>query len=317
MKLQEIYDFLVSQGIELDPRGKQEVLGGLETAKKNFEQMPQKEKAFFDKEQLTNPYSDTRIVFGNKDAQIKNILVGIDIDVGEILLADRLNQKGMQVDLVLSHHPRGAAVGGLHQVMHMQAAILEEFGVPISIAEGLLDNRIKEVGRRFAKVNITQVADAAKLLEMPLMCMHTPADNAVAQFIKKAIDERKPDILENIIDLLREIPEYKDAALNNAGPKIEVGKPQNKAGKIVVEMTGGTEGPKEVLSKLANAGVSTIIAMHFSDEHLKVAQDEHINIIIAGHISSDTLGLNLLLDRLSKKDKFNIISCSGFRRFER
>lgn len=317
MKLQELYEFLVACGIELDPRGKESVLKELENAKKTYEQLPLKDKNFFDKEQFSNPYSDTRILYGDKNAQIKNILVGIDIDVGEVLLADRLRQKGTQIDLLLSHHPRGAAIGGLQGVMHMQADMLENIGVPISVAEGLLDNRIKEVNRRFSKINITQVPDAARLLDVPLMCIHTPSDNAVAGFINRLISEKNPSTLADIIDLLKEIPEYKDATLNNAAPKIEVGKPQNKAGKVIVEMTGGTEGPKEIFGKLVNAGVSTVVGMHLSDEHIKVAQDEHINIIIAGHISSDTLGLNLLLDRVSKKEKFVFLECSGFKRVER
>ena len=47
----------------------------------------------------------------------------------------------------------------------------------------------------------------------------------------------------------------------------------------------------------------------------KKAQEEHMNVIIAGHIASDNLGLNLVLDTLEKKDKFKILPCSGFRRF--
>jgi hypothetical protein len=41
--------------------------------------------------------------------------------------------------------------------------------------------------------------------------------------------------------------------------------------------------------------------------------------VIAGHISSDTLGLNLLLDRVEKAsgEKLEVINCSGFRRISR
>jgi hypothetical protein len=40
-------------------------------------------------------------------------------------------------------------------------------------------------------------------------------------------------------------------------------------------------------------------------------------VVIAGHISSDTLGLNLLLDEIEKEEKLKIINCSGFRRIRR
>jgi len=82
-------------------------------------------------------------------------------------------------------------------------------------------------------------------------------------------------------------------------------------------MTGGTEGPKKIFPRLSQAGVGTIVAMHLSEEHYKHAKGEHINVVIAGHIASDNLGLNLLLDEIEKKEKLNIIQCSGFVRVRR
>jgi predicted ATPase len=38
--------------------------------------------------------------------------------------------------------------------------------------------------------------------------------------------------------------------------------------------------------------------MHLSEDHYKHAKGEHINVVIAGHIASDNLGLNLLLDEI-------------------
>jgi len=40
-------------------------------------------------------------------------------------------------------------------------------------------------------------------------------------------------------------------------------------------------------------------------------------VVIAGHISSDNLGINLMLDELQKKGSLKILDCSGFRRFSR
>ena len=54
--------------------------------------------------------------------------------------------------------------------------------------------------------------------------------------------------------------------------------------------------------------------MHISDDHRKEAEKHHINVIIAGHISSDTLGLNLLFDNMLKG--VEVVSASGFRRIE-
>lgn len=82
-------------------------------------------------------------------------------------------------------------------------------------------------------------------------------------------------------------------------------------------MTGGTEGAKDIFESLANSGVGTIVGMHLSDDHRKEAEKRHINVVIAGHISSDNLGMNLLFDEVQRKGKLNIIPCSGFWRFSR
>jgi putative NIF3 family GTP cyclohydrolase 1 type 2 len=178
----------------------------------------------------------------------------------------------------------------------------------------LLSARIKEVERKVLPVNHRRAVDAARLVDMAFMGVHTPADNCVATYLQKLMDRRKPQTVGDVIKILREIPEYKEAAKENAGPKLLRGSPERRAGKIFVEMTGGTEGPKDVFSRLATAGVGTIVCMHLSEDHLKKVEDEHISVIVAGHISSDNLGLNLLFDELLRKERIEIIACSGFKR---
>jgi len=116
---------------------------------------------------------------------------------------------------------------------------------------------------------------------------------------------------------LKEIPEYKEATKIGAGPKIFVGDKENRCGKIAVtEITGGTEGSSKLYEKMAIAGIGTIIGMHISEEHKKEAEASHVNVVIAGHISSDSLGVNIFLDDLEKKG-IEIIPCSGLIRVSR
>jgi hypothetical protein len=42
-----------------------------------------------------------------------------------------------------------------------------------------------------------------------------------------------------------------------------------------------------------------------------------IHVVIAGQISSDTLGLNLLPDAMEKRGPLNVVACSGFKRISR
>jgi hypothetical protein len=317
MKLRKIYETVITTGIDADPRGKKTVLKSLEKHKKAYKDMKDEEKEFFDPETLTNPYADTRILHGTGEEEIRTALVGIDMDMAEVVLADRLSSRGTKIDLIVSHHPQGKAFANFYNVMYMQADILNKFGVPINIAEGLLEGRIKEVERRLSPANHTRAVDAARLLDLPFMCAHTPADNMVVNYLQKTFDEKKPDTLLDIVKILKEIPEYREAAKNNTGPKILLGSKERSAGKIFVDMTGGTEGAKDIFESLANAGVNTIVGMHLSEEHRKEAEKRHMNVVIAGHISSDNVGMNLILDSVEKKGKIKIIPCSGFRRFSR
>lgn len=317
MRVGELYEKAIEKGIKEDPRGAEAVKRQLKKAKENYEKLSREEKEEFDVERLRNPYADTRILHGTPSLKVKDVLVGIDIDAGELLLADRLKERGTKIDLVISHHPSGRAYPNFFNVMYMQADILAKVGVPIAVAEGLLSERIREVERRVLPVNYARAQDVAKLLNIPFMCIHTPADNAVATFLQKLLDAKRAETMGDVISILKTIPEYKKAAAHGAGPRVLLGEASRRAGKIFVEMTGGTEGAKNIFERLSQAGVDTIVCMHLSEEHFKEVKNSHINVIIAGHISSDSIGVNLMLDHLTKTAKLNITTCSGFTRFKR
>ncbi len=316
MKIREIYEKAYKRGIELDPRGVSEVKAELKKAKKDFEELKGKDKLFFDKERLKNPYSDTRILYGDPSLKVKRVLVGIDMEVGEVLLADRLGERGKPIDLIIAHHPEGKPMADLYDVMGMQSGILFKYGVPVNVAEDIMDERIHEVERRLMPVNHTRAVDAARLLDIPFMCVHTPTDNAVTTYLQAIFDKKKPTYVSDIIDILREIPEYAGASTETLGPKVVCGSTNRKVGKVFVDMTGGTGGSKKAFEKLIQAGVSTIIGMHIGEDHRKEARKNHINVVIAGHISSDNIGVNLMLDHVLDSG-IEVVETSGFRRIVR
>ena len=53
-----------------------------------------------------------------------------------------------------------------------------------------------------------------------------------------------------------------------------------------------------------------------SPKHKKEAETSNLNVVIAGHMSSDSLGMNLFLDELEKRG-IEIIPCSGLIRISR
>jgi hypothetical protein len=177
--------------------------------------------------------------------------------------------------------------------------------------------RISEVGRGVSPANHNRSVDVAKLLRSDYMCTHTIADNLGAKFMVDLINKRKPEYIEDLLSLIKEIPEYKEAVVHKAGPNLFTGSGENSCGKIAVtEFTGGTSGAKEIFEKMAQAGIGTIVGMHMHEEHRKEAEKYHINVVIAGHMASDSLGMNLFLDEVEKKG-VEVVPLSGLIRVKR
>ena len=315
MTTQQIHALAIKLGLSHDLRGPARVNKNLARRRKKYEELPAKEKAEFDQEKLNNPYSDSLVLVDNNKKQIKKILAGIDIEGAELLLAKQLDD----IDLVIAHHPEGPALADLSDVMHLQAEVLADYGVPINIAESVTKPRISEVHRGLSPINHDRSVDMARLLGLDFICVHTPADNMAANFMVKLLKKKNKDLetVGDVMALLKTIPEYQAAAKRKVGPMIFAGGEDNRCGKIVVtEFTGGTNGSKDIYEKMAQYGLGTIIGMHMSEEHRKEAEKYHINVIIAGHMASDSLGMNLFLDEVEKKG-IAVVPTSGLIRIKR
>lgn len=313
MTLQQIYELAIRLGLKNDFRSKKEIDEKLKREKKRYAKLEDVQKQVFDKERLSNPYSDTRILWGNPKTQVKRVLVGIDMETPELLLARELGD----IDLVIAHHPEGIALAGLDEVMDLQIDVLAQYGVPINIAENYLKKRVEEVGRGLSPGNHNRAVDAAWVLKQPFMCVHTPSDNMVAQYVKSKVEAAKPRYVGEILEILLKIPEYKKAAQLKIGPRLFSGSRENRAGRIAfTEITGGTEGSPEIYQHLAQAGIGTVIGMHMSEKHVANVKKAYVNAVIAGHMSSDSVGMNLFLDELEKRG-VKIVPVSGFIRVSR
>ena len=317
MKLKDIYRIAVDAGISADARGRAEIDRVLAQAAKSYDKLEDDEKVFFDSEKLANPYADTRICAGDPETEIRGMIVGVDMEVGEVLLADRLRERGEPIDLILAHHPEGPGYANLHEVMYMQADLWAAQGVSIAAGDVLMSARAQEVRRRIMPVNHYRAIDAARLLGFASMSCHTPADNCVNAFVQRLVDEAAPQTLGDLVKVLRTVPEYADAARKGYGPALVLGEASARPGRMVVDMTGGTEGPTDALDRLSSAGVGTLVGMHYSEEHRKRAEELKLNLVIAGHISSDVLGMNLVLDEIEKAGPVAITCASGMVRIRR
>ncbi|MFA6805354.1 MAG: hypothetical protein WCQ23_04535 [Candidatus Methanomethylophilaceae archaeon] len=319
MKVYDAYKMAIEHGMKNDPRPKDEVKQVLKDAKKEYDSLSKDMKPYYDQERLWNPYADSRLMWGEelaKETEAERFMWGIDIDTSEILLADRLKEKGEKISAVVAHHPIGRARTCFPEVMWMQTGMYDDVDLPINILEGLMRPRMEEVKRNVMGSNYNKAIDAGKLLNTLMFNVHSPADNLVQKYMEDMFAESKPKYLEDIIVRLMKEPEFQAAARLNDPPKIMVGSKRNHCGKIVAKMTGGTSGPKELYEKLAIAGVGTVVGMHFPESHLEECKKHNINVVISGHMASDSLGINLMCDMWEKKG-IEVFGCSGFTRFSR
>ncbi len=300
-------------GSEADFRGAEGVEKVLARRKEKYEKLSEEEKKEYDKNDLSNPYSDSLILNSGEDKEIKKVLVGIDVEPAEILLARELGD----IDLVISHHPLGKALARLADVMELQIDVLTHYGVPVNIAEGLMKERISEVARGLNAVNHQRTVDVARILNMPLMCLHTVCDNLAAEYLRKKIEKTGPERIKELMEVFDDMKEYEEAKKIGAGPSIFVGSEERRCGMVALtEITGGTAGSSKMYEKMAQAGIGTVVGMHMGKEHYEEAKSSLINVVIAGHMSSDSLGVNIFMDELEKKG-IEVVPCSGFTRVSR
>ncbi|MBI5732190.1 MAG: NGG1p interacting factor NIF3 [Candidatus Magasanikbacteria bacterium] len=317
MTIQQIYDLALKMGLKADPRGEAGVKKYLAKIKKQYEALPAGEKKYFDQSKLVDPYADSSIHLVDKPgAEVRGALVGVDIGVGELLLAEELRDRGEKIDLVLAHHPLGRPLAELPEVMDLQVDSFAAQGVPVHIAETLMQERVGEVGRSVHPANHYREIDAGRLLGFNLMNTHTLTDNLVQKFLVDYLKKKKPETVGEAVEALLELPEYQEAKRRGSGPQIINGRAGNRAGKIYVDMTGGTNPSEKIYQELSKAGVSTVVGMHLNEKSFEQAKGAFLNIVIAGHLASDSLGMNLFLDELEKRG-IKIIPCSGLIRVSR
>lgn len=223
---------------------------------------------------------------------IKKILMGIDMDTPELMLAKQLGY-----DCVVTHHPRNTHPE-IGDVLDDHIFRLEALGMPRNKSQKLLANRKDSLSYRFHVTNSRRSESAAQLLAMPFVSIHTPADLIGEKMVQTHLDDKfldKPDTkLSDIIEALGEISEYKNSVRK---PVIRVGSEDSYAGKVYVLMSGLTGPGADVLKAYFEAGVGTLVMMHIPEEDVKALKEQNIgNVVVAGHMSSDSLGMNKIAE---------------------
>lgn len=225
---------------------------------------------------------------------IKRVLAGIDMKEPEILAAHL-----MGYDCVARHHhvePKTVDLGEM--VYHDHFEKMLRHGVPINIAQKSLEESQEAIPHELHPANFGGPIALAKLLNMPYIGIHTPADLLVERTIEahmEALLEANPRATcQDAIDELRTIREFAESP---QGPLIYVGKPDSHVGKYVVFEAGGLAPTLPEYKAYIDAGYGTFIVMHMTATVEKaLREDGRCNVIVTGHMPSDSLGFNQILD---------------------
>jgi putative NIF3 family GTP cyclohydrolase 1 type 2 len=230
--------------------------------------------------------------------EMTRALVCIDADTGLLTIARELGYDG-----VIVHHPQGdEAMLGLHVVMERQMQTLMRAGVPEEEARQALQSRQFGVEHNNHMRNWDYMPSVARLMGIPFMNIHYPCDLMMERIVDAHVQRRLVETgpaatVHDLTDILLELPEYVHA---KTLPAIVAGDPADRAGKVVTAFAGGTNGGAAVVEAYWRHGVNTVMTLHMEvADIVKLRQsDVKGTLVVAGHIASDSVGVNALVQVL-------------------
>ena len=142
---------------------------------------------------------------------ITRVLAGIDMGAAELTLARQLGY-----DCVARDHnmvPRLGKLGELVAQSHYEKLV--HYGVPVNVAQKLLEHRKRATEIMFHGSNLDGGPSVARLLGMPYLGLHTPADLLGERMVEAKVDEvyeaNDNPTVQEILDNLMTIREYAQA----------------------------------------------------------------------------------------------------------
>jgi putative NIF3 family GTP cyclohydrolase 1 type 2 len=237
---------------------------------------------------------DSAIYVNGKN--IKKVLFGIDAGVPELLLAKQLH-----FDAVIAHHPMGGmAALDFHNVFKRHIQQMVDAGIPRAKAGKVVSRKLGQLEVEGHTRNYDQAVDVARLMKIPYMNIHTPLDEIGRRIMNEKINSKttKNTKVRDIVNALNELPEFKKALTKI---EIRLGKADDHAGKVAVSHGAGTNGGYEIAKAYFEHGIRTVIYIHVSPGDLEKLRAENMgNLIVTGHIASDSVGINPFIHELEE-----------------
>lgn len=242
---------------------------------------------------------------------VRRVFATIDCDVADLLMA-----RVLRCDTILTHHPEGAASLQGWRLMALQIEQMVECGVPLAKAEAAIQRRMQSVELNSHARNYARVVQAAELLNVSLLNVHLPCDVITRRLLtEKMAPFNRPESRASVAEVIAALQEFPEQKLAATEPKVCLGAPERLAGRVAVAMAGYTNGGVDVLRAYFEAGVGTVLMMHFPEADLKEAREQKLagNLIVTGHMASDSIGINAYLDELERRG-LEIVRAGGIVR---
>lgn len=248
-------------------------------------------------------FEDTGILYGSEDSEIKNVLVGIDITSAELMFVEALRAGGVNVDLVVSHRPRGEFLRRTPLLLRQHESLLARLGVGCS--SEFFEKESLNMNLTIRESLLRREEQIAQLMKVPFMCIHSPADNIAAHILATRINPGSSMTVKSWCLSVAGI-------WSSLGPEVFCGCGNCVMGRTYFDVIGGNPLPSELFSHLKKGGIDTIVATHISNERIDKAKDVRINLISVSHVDLDSLGMHELIKRIDPEGELNIIKCGGF-----
>ncbi|MHA2224032.1 MAG: Nif3-like dinuclear metal center hexameric protein [Candidatus Hodarchaeales archaeon] len=240
---------------------------------------------------------------------IEKILYGIDIGTTELLYA-----KNHGYDCVIAHHP--VCLINQWEVFWRHLDQLVSKGVPRKKAEKIIQKKIFGFKFGLHARNYDAIPSFARMIGIPFLNIHCPSDELGRRLITNSIDKfvgssGNSTLNEMIIHL-----ESKFIEFQNAKTRIEIAKgdKDDLLGKWIFSHGAFTNGGIDIANCYFQNKINTVIYIHISPPELfQILRLEEGQLLITGHLASDSIGINPFLDHL-EKEGFQITAVGGLIR---
>jgi len=226
-------------------------------------------------------------------------LVGVDLESPEVQLAHREGY-----DLALAHHPTGGEARlGFGEVLDRQVGFMTDHGVDRERAEEAVADLRRNTAHSAHASNYRHDPSVAELLGQPYMNVHLAPDEVGRRAFVEVVEslDDGATVGEFKSALAEELPALRDARTD---VETRVGSDDSALGEVAVHHAAGTNGGASVASAYFDAGVDTVVYIHVGGSdtaELREAYGGAKNLVVTGHLASDAVGLNALVDELEAR----------------